>query len=65
MPIFYHNAVDILSTACLAGIVPFAFHEPGAAPIRHGADFIGLILFHNSIQYRRESGTSRTRSVTQ
>jgi uncharacterized protein YprB with RNaseH-like and TPR domain len=42
VPIFHHNAVDILSTACLAGIVPFAFHDPGAAPVRHGADLIGL-----------------------
>lgn len=26
MPIFHHNAIDILTLACLTGIVPWAFH---------------------------------------
>jgi uncharacterized protein YprB with RNaseH-like and TPR domain len=42
VPIFHHNSVDILTTACLAGIVPFAFRDPAAAPLRHGSDFVGL-----------------------
>ncbi len=42
VPIFHHNAVDILTTACLTGIVPFAFREPSAAPLAHGTDLVGL-----------------------
>ena len=42
VPIFHHNAIDILSLACLTAIVPFAFRSPHDAPLRHGADLIGL-----------------------
>jgi uncharacterized protein YprB with RNaseH-like and TPR domain len=42
VPIFHHNALDILSLACLTAIVPFAFRRPEEAPLRHGADMIGL-----------------------
>jgi len=42
IPIFHHNAIDILSLACLTAIVPFAFRRPDEAAVRHGADLIGL-----------------------
>jgi hypothetical protein len=42
VPIFHHNAIDILSLACLTAIVPFAFRSPESAELRHGADFVGL-----------------------
>jgi uncharacterized protein YprB with RNaseH-like and TPR domain len=42
VPIFHHNATDILSLACLTAIVPFAFRSPADAGLRHGADLIGL-----------------------
>jgi hypothetical protein len=42
VPIFHHNALDILSLACLTAIVPFAFRSPADAVFRHGADHIGL-----------------------
>jgi len=42
VPIFHHNAIDILSLACLTAIVPFAFRSPEDAALRHGADLIGL-----------------------
>ncbi len=42
VPIFHHNAIDILSLACLTAIVPFAFRAPAEAAFRHGADLIGL-----------------------
>ena len=42
VPIFHHNAIDILSLACLTAIVPFAFRSPEDAELRHGADLIGL-----------------------
>jgi len=42
VPIFHHNAVDILTLACLAGIIPFAFRSPQQALLHHGADWLGL-----------------------
>ncbi len=42
VPIFHHNAIDILSLACLTGIVPWAFRSPEEAPLFHGADWVGL-----------------------
>jgi hypothetical protein len=42
VPIFHHNAIDILTLACLTAIVPLAFRAPEEAALRHGADFIGL-----------------------
>ena len=42
VPIFHHNAIDILSLACLTAIVPFAFRSPEETAFRHGADAIGL-----------------------
>jgi uncharacterized protein YprB with RNaseH-like and TPR domain len=42
VPIFHHNAIDILSLACLTAIVPFAFRSPEGVDVRHGADLIGL-----------------------
>ena len=34
VPIFHHNALDILSLACLTAIVPFAFRSPDDAAVR-------------------------------
>jgi uncharacterized protein len=46
VPIFHHNALDILSLACLTAIVPFHFRSPeggtAGSALRHGADLIGL-----------------------
>src|SRR3954453_3336155 len=42
VPIFHHNAIDILSLACLTAVVPFAYRSPEDAPLRHGPDLIGL-----------------------
>ncbi len=42
VPIFHHNALDILSLACLTAVVPLAFRSPEEAPVRHGSDLIGL-----------------------
>ncbi|HSW51052.1 MAG TPA: ribonuclease H-like domain-containing protein [Bryobacteraceae bacterium] len=41
-PIFHHNAIDILTLACLTAIVPLAFRSPEDAPLHHGADWVGL-----------------------
>lgn len=42
VPVFHHNAVDILTLACLTGIVPQAFRSPAEASLTHGAEWIGL-----------------------
>ena len=42
IPVFHHNAIDILSLACLAGIIPAAFRDPANASVRHGSDLLGL-----------------------
>jgi hypothetical protein len=42
LPVFVHNALDILSLACLTGIVPYAFRDPANAPLRHGSEMTGI-----------------------
>jgi uncharacterized protein len=42
LPVFQHNALDILTLACLTGIVPYAFRDAGEAPFRHGAEMAGI-----------------------
>jgi hypothetical protein len=55
VPIFHHNAIDILSLACLTAIVPFAFRSPEEAPLRHGADLIGLARWLEQAGRREEA----------
>lgn len=42
IPVFHHNVLDIVSLACLTGIIPAAFQDPENLPVRHGADLLGL-----------------------
>ena len=42
LPIFHHNATDILTLACLTAIVPLAFQDPAQASFAHGAEMVGL-----------------------
>ncbi len=42
MPIFEHNNLDILSLACLTGIVPQVFRNPAECTLRHGAELLGI-----------------------
>ena len=46
LPVFHHNATDILTLACLTGIVPIAFRDafkdPENLPFRHGAEIAGI-----------------------
>jgi uncharacterized protein YprB with RNaseH-like and TPR domain len=41
-PVFIHNTLDIVSLACLTGIVPWAFRESGSAELRHATEFMSL-----------------------
>jgi hypothetical protein len=63
VPIFHHNAIDILTLACLTAIVPSTIRTAGDS-VRHGADLIGvarwlahsgrhdeaLALFHRAVE---------------
>ncbi len=42
VPVFHHNVIDIVSLACLTGLVPYAFRSPESIQVRHGADLIGV-----------------------
>lgn len=42
MPVFHHNVLDIVSLACLTGIIPDAFRDPANMRARHGMDLLGL-----------------------
>jgi hypothetical protein len=55
VPIFHHNAIDILSLACLTAIVPFAFRSPENAALRHGSDVIGLARWLAQAERREEA----------
>ncbi len=41
-PVFLHNALDIVTLACLTGIVPWAFRDPTACDLPHGAEMVSL-----------------------
>lgn len=40
LPVFEHNALDILSLACLTALVPAAFRDPGS--VKNGAEMVSL-----------------------
>jgi uncharacterized protein YprB with RNaseH-like and TPR domain len=42
LPVFHHNAIDILTLACLTAIVPLAFKDPANLPFRHGSEIAGI-----------------------
>ncbi len=42
VPMFHHNVMDIVSLACLTGVVLPSFSAPEQAALAHGADLLGL-----------------------
>ena len=42
VPMFHHNAMDIVSLACLTEVVLPSFAAPEEAALHHGADLLGL-----------------------
>jgi len=42
LPVFHHNVLDIVSLACLTGLIPAAFRDPENMQVRHGEDLLGL-----------------------
>jgi uncharacterized protein len=63
VPIFHHNAVDILTTACLTGIVPFAYRQPNSTHFAHGADLIGLARWFLKAEEREQAVGLMRRAV--
>lgn len=55
VPIFHHNALDILTLACLTGIVPHAFRSPNGATVQHGADLVGLARWLRAMDRHEEA----------
>ena len=41
-PLFHHNVMDIVTLACLTGVVLPSFAAPAEAQLRHGEDMLGL-----------------------
>jgi uncharacterized protein len=41
-PLFHHNVMDIVTLACLTGLIPAAFRDPASIPLRHGLDLLGI-----------------------
>jgi uncharacterized protein YprB with RNaseH-like and TPR domain len=63
VPIFHHNATDILTTACLTGIVPFAFREPGELRLSHGSDLVGVARWFLKADRREQALELMRRAV--
>ena len=40
--VFYHNGLDILTLACLTGIVPYAFNGANTEQLKHPAEMAGI-----------------------
>lgn len=54
VPIMHHNAMDILTLACLSGVAPWAFRSPEQARLTHGAEMVGLARwFRKAEQHER------------
>ncbi len=64
VPIFHHNAIDILTLACLTGIVPLAFRSPQDAPLDNGADWVGLARWLLKAERHEEALTLLRRAVS-
>lgn len=52
-PVFTHNAIDILSLACLTAVVPQAFRDPSR--LTNGAEMVGLARWLKSESKLEES----------
>jgi len=63
LPVFHHNATDILTLACLTGIVPLAFKDPDNLPFRHGAEIAGIARWLREAGELEQSRTLFRRAV--
>jgi uncharacterized protein YprB with RNaseH-like and TPR domain len=63
LPVFHHNATDILTLACLTGIVPLAFKDPENLPFRHGSEIAGIARWLRQAGELEQSRTLFRRAV--
>jgi tetratricopeptide (TPR) repeat protein len=63
LPVFHHNATDILTLACLTGIVPLAFKDPENLPFRHGSEIAGIARWLRQAGDLEQSRTLFRRAV--
>ena len=63
LPVFHHNAIDILTLACLTGIVPYAFKDPANMPMRHGAEMAGMARWLRQAGELEQARTLFRRSI--
>jgi hypothetical protein len=66
VPVFHHNAIDVLTLACLTAIVPWAFRDPREAKLFHGTEMLGLARWlwkaerlEEAVAWMRQSLTRR------
>ncbi|MBV9033781.1 MAG: ribonuclease H-like domain-containing protein [Acidobacteriaceae bacterium] len=68
IPIFHHNAMDILTLACLTAIVPVAFRSTDCESlakvgVKHGADLIGIARWLLAAQEHEQALTLLRRAI--
>ncbi len=63
-PVLEHNALDILSLAFLAAIIPTVFDDPLACHLQHGAELSGLARWLVSQDRFEEAAELYRRAVT-
>jgi hypothetical protein len=63
LPVFHHNSTDILTLACLTGIVPLAFKDPENLPFRHGSEIAGIARWLRQAGDLEQSRTLFRRAV--
>jgi len=63
LPVFHHNAIDILTLACLTGIVPYAFKDPSSGPLRNGSEMAGIARWLRQAGELEQAGLLFRRAV--
>lgn len=61
--IFEHNSFDILTLACLTGVIPRAFHAPLEVPLHRGAEMVGLARWLRAAGRMEESRVLLRRAI--
>ena len=63
VPLFHHNVMDIVTLACLTGVVLPAFASPADANLRHGEDMLGLARWLRRGQEHDDAGELYRRAI--
>ena len=63
LPVFHHNSTDILTLACLTGIVPQAFKDPATGSLTHSTELLGLARWLRQAGEMEQARTLFARAV--